>query len=484
MKAAGQHLFFLGIGGIGMSALARWFHAQGATVAGYDRTASALTEALLAEGIAVDSTGDLDALPDALQDDLAEGRTDRWTIIRTPAVPDHFPLLVLLRGAGFHVMKRAELLGELTRNTPLLAVAGTHGKTTTSTLLAHLLHHGGRPVEAFLGGVAKGLDSNLLLAGRDAPDPWVVVEADEFDRSFLTLHPRHAVITSADADHLDIYGSAAELANSFAAFAAQVAPGGLLLHADAAAALTTALGAESLPDHTLYGPVPSDLPAGWSGGHSEVARLEGGRSTFVLTLNGSDPQTIEWDLPGTHNAANATAAAILAVRAGMNPADIPAVLSAFPGIARRFEVRHQSAEFTLIDDYAHHPREIAETVAAARTAHPGKRLVGVFQPHLYSRTRDFLEDFGHSLGALDAAIILPIYAARENPLPGVDAQAVGDKVVGCPVECPDESRFLEVVEQTAPEVLLFMGAGDLHQWIPAVLDRFTPRPDSSKTDTP
>ena len=171
MKAAGQHLFFLGIGGIGMSALARWFHAQGATVAGYDRTASALTEALLAEGIAVDTTGDLDALPDALQDDLAEGQTDRWTVVRTPAVPDHFPLLVLLRGAGFRVMKRAELLGELTRNTPLLAVAGTHGKTTTSTLLAHLLHQGGRPVEAFLGGVAKGLDSNLLLAGGDAPDP-------------------------------------------------------------------------------------------------------------------------------------------------------------------------------------------------------------------------------------------------------------------------------------------------------------------------
>ena len=477
-----QHLFFLGIGGIGMSALARWFHAHGAVVAGFDRTASPLTEALEAEGMAVDTTGRIDALPDLLQADLAEGRTDRWTIVRTPAVPDHFPLLALFRGAGFDVVKRAELLGHITRDTPLLAVAGTHGKTTTSTLLAHLLREGGLPVEAFLGGVARGVESNLLLAGQGQDDPWVVVEADEFDRSFLTLYPQHAILTSADADHLDIYGDASALAHSFGDFLSQVAPGGALLHSDAANALTSALGPAALPDHQLYGEVAGDsLPDPWAGGHGPVRRQHDGKAAFTLHLQGHPPLEVAWSMPGHHNAANATAAAILAVRAGLDPARIPPLLDAFPGIARRFEIRHDTPQLTVIDDYAHHPTEIDGTVAAARTAYPGKKLVGVFQPHLFSRTRDFLDEFGQSLSALDHCIVLPIYAARESPLQGVDAQAVGDKVVGCPVDCPSESRFLEVLQQTGPEVLLFLGAGDLHQWIPAAIDEVLQRPDFPET---
>ena len=463
-----------------MSALARWYHAHGAEVAGHDRTPSAITEALIAEGMAVDTTGELDVLPDSLQEDLTEGRTDRWTIVRTPAVPDHFPLLALFRGAGFTILKRAELLGKLTQNTPLLAVAGTHGKTTTSTLLAHLLHHGGRPVEAFLGGVAKGFGSNLLLAGDASDTPWVVVEADEFDRSFLTLHPTHAVITSADADHLDIYGDTAALHRGFAEFAGQVDEGGLLLHADVAQAVGATLGPEALPDHSIFGPVrEGHLPEGWEGGHGPDHRTDTGQAAFDLHLEGHPPLPIEWAMPGAHNAANATAAAILAVRAGLDPARIPEGLRDFPGIARRFEVRLDTAALTVIDDYAHHPSEIDGTIAAARTAHPGKKLVGVFQPHLFSRTRDFLDDFGQSLSALDHCLVLPIYAARESALPGVDAQAVGDKVTGCPVNCPQESQFLEVLQQTGPDVLLFMGAGDLHQWIPAAIDRLLDRPENN-----
>ena len=477
-----KHLFFLGIGGIGMSALARWFHAHGAAVAGFDRTPSALTEALEAEGMAVDTTGRIDALPDLLQDDLAAGRTDRWTIVRTPAVPDHFPLFALFRGAGFDVLKRAELLGQITRNTPLLAVAGTHGKTTTSALLAHLLCEGGLPVEAFLGGVASGFGTNLLLARQGQDNPWVVAEADEFDRSFLTLHPQHAILTSADADHLDIYGDASALARSFADFLSQVAPGGALLHSDAAGTLTSTLGPVALPDHQLYGEVSEEvLPDSWAGGHGAVHRQQDGLAAFTLHLQGQPPQDIAWSMPGQHNAANATAAAILAVRAGLDPAQIPQLLGAFPGIARRFEIRHDTPQLTVIDDYAHHPTEIEGTVAAARTAYPEKKLVGVFQPHLFSRTRDFLDEFGRSLSALDHCIVLPIYAARESALRGVDAQAVGDKVVGCPVDCPSESQFLEVLQQTGPEVLLFMGAGDLHQWIPAAIDKVLQSPDVQQT---
>ena len=476
-------LFFLGIGGIGMSALARWYRHHGATVAGHDRTETALTRALVEEGIPVDTSGDRSALPASLLADLDAGRTDRWTVIRTPAVPDDFPLLALLRDAGFPVLKRAELLGKLTADRPLLAVAGTHGKTTTSTLLAHLLHQDGTPVDAFLGGIARSTGSNLLLAeaaGKEGPAPWTVVEADEFDRSFLTLHPTHAVITSADADHLDIYGTEQALHAAMVEFGRQVGPGGLILH-EAVAAAFTATG-HTPPDHTCYGALSArtDLPEGWEGGHSAPSG-SAGDCTFQLHLTGHDPVAIRWSMPGAHNAANATAAAILAARAGLSPASIACGLASFPGIARRFEVRHDSPSLTVIDDYAHHPSEIASTIAAARSAYAGRRLVGVFQPHLFSRTRDFLDEFASALSELDLCILLPIYAAREEPLPGVDAQAVGEKMVECPVKCPEESRFLDVLETCDPDVLLFMGAGDLDQWIPRAIDRLSASTSTRET---
>ena len=403
-----------------MSALARWYRHHGATVAGHDRTETALTRALVEEGIQVDTSGDRSALPVGLLADLDAGRTDRWTVIRTPAVPDDFPLLALLRNAGFPVLKRAQLLGRLTANRPLLAVAGTHGKTTTSTLLAHLLHQDGTAVEAFLGGIARSTGSNLLLteaAGEEGATPWTVVEADEFDRSFLTLHPTHAVITSADADHLDIYGTEQALHAAMVEFGRQVGSGGLILH-EAVAKAFTATGHKP-PDHTCYGALSTntDLPEAWEGGHSAPSGSTG-HSTFQLHLSGHDPVAIRWSMPGAHNAANATAAAILAARAGLSPGSIARGLASFPGIARRFEVRHDSPALTVIDDYAHHPSEIANTIAAARCAYAGRRLIGVFQPHLFSRTRDFLDEFASALSELDLCILLPIYPAREEPLPG------------------------------------------------------------------
>ena len=466
-----DQLYFLGIGGIGMSALARWHRHHGATVAGYDRTATALTTALEAQGIAVDTTGREDALPPDLLDDLKAGRTDRWTIVRTPAVPDDFPLLVRLREAGFPILKRSELLGRITADRPLLAVAGTHGKTTTSTLLAHLLQQNGTPVEAFLGGIARSTGTNLLVADPGEPHPWTVAEADEFDRSFLTLHPRHAVITSADADHLDIYGTPDVLHRAMVDFAAQVEAGGLILHQEAAATLR---GVPGLPEHSVYGPLApgANLPQSWAAAHSATAEGTGG-AAFTLHLSGYAPIDIAWSMPGDHNAANATAAAALALRAGVTPDSIARGLASFPGIARRFDIRHDAPGLTVIDDYAHHPSEIDNTIAAARAAFPRRRLVGVFQPHLFTRTRDFLDGFATALSKLDHAVLLPIYPARERPLPGVDAQAVGEKMVGCPVECPTESRFLDVLETCDPDVLLFMGAGDLDQWIPPAIERLS-----------
>ncbi|MBL6644887.1 MAG: UDP-N-acetylmuramate--L-alanine ligase [Flavobacteriales bacterium] len=485
-----RQLYFLGIGGIGMSALARWFHAQGATVAGYDRTSTALTQALESEGIEVSYKGDVAALPAALQADISSGQNDRWTIVWTPAIPRDFALITALTEAGFNLHKRAEILGELSRERPLLAVAGTHGKTTTSTLLAHLLAHASLPVEAFLGGIALGQGSNLLLAGKGHPRPWMVAEADEFDRSFLTLHPQYAAITSIDADHLDIYGTHASMLAAFAAFAGQVKPGGLLLHADTASAISEA-AVETL-SHSTYGALPAGASMealGLAAAYSTVDRNPTPSSTtglaqFTLHLQGHPPMLVQWNMPGAHNAANATAAAHLAVCAGMSPAAIPAALAAFPGVARRFEIKHHQGQKAIIDDYAHHPREIEGAIAAARLAFPNQPITGVFQPHLFSRTQDFMESFARALSALDACILLPIYPARELPIPGVDAQGIGEKMVGCPVECPPESRFLDVLEKMDPTVLLFMGAGDLNQWIEPAWDRMNPAKTTPTINTP
>lgn len=477
-----EKLYFLGIGGIGMSALARWYRARGAEVAGYDKTPTPLTRKLEDEGISVDHSGAITALPLSLREDLSTGCATDWTLVWTPAIPAGFPLLQAFQKAGYTLHKRAQILGRITRNRPLLAVAGTHGKTTTSTLLAHILEHNGTPVDAFLGGIALGHGSNLIISTADTEETWVVAEADEYDRSFLHLHPTHAAITSVDPDHLDIYGSHEQVMSAFAAFARQVAPGGTLVHADAATALNAALAEdrnengddqpERIPP-AQYGHLTTGATlrqTGWVAGY-EQPHSHGQQTRFTLHLAGTDPVEVAWRLPGHHNAANATAAAHLARCAGLSAEQIATALEAFPGVARRFQVRHQSPGRVVVDDYAHHPSEIAGTISAARSAYPNRRITGVFQPHLYSRTRDFLDGFATALSALDACVLLPIYAAREEPLPGVDAQAIGEKMVGCTVKSPEESRFLDVLEELDPDVLLFMGAGDLDRWIDPVWER-------------
>lgn len=455
-----------------MSALARWFHAEGMTVAGYDRTETTLTSTLEKEGMSIDYTGAPEALPPSLKEDLAQHRTDRWTVVWTPAIPEDFPLLIAFQKAGFTLHKRASILGQISKNKPLLAVAGTHGKTTTSTLLAHLLTHAHCEVDAFLGGIALGASSNLITSTSKGGERWMVAEADEFDRSFLHLHPRHAVITSVDPDHLDIYGSHGHMLEAFLEFAGQVDSGGLLVHANVLSA-----GPNENPftelNPRVYGPLPSGEnlnSRNWSAGYSAVSD-DGNSATFLLHLPESPPLPIRWNMPGENNAANATAAAFLANCAGVTEELIVSGLASFPGIARRFEIKHKSSRRILVDDYAHHPAEIAGTIDAARLSFPGKRITGVFQPHLFSRTRDFLDEFAQALNALDECILLPIYPAREKPIPGVDAQRIGEKITGCRVECPAENRFLDVLKELDPEVLLFMGAGDLDRWIGPAWER-------------
>jgi len=480
-----DRIYFLGIGGIGMSALARWFKAEGAEVAGYDRTPTELTRALTEEGIPVDHSGSIAQLPESLQKDLSTSHTKRWTLVWTPAIPPEFPLLKAFRVAGFSLLKRAEVLGSISRNRPLLAVAGTHGKTTTSSLLTHLLDFGGMGVDGFLGGIALGETTNLVVSHPKSEARWMVAEADEFDRSFLQLHPQKAVITSVDPDHLDIYGTHLEMLAAFREFGQQVAENGLLVHAEAWHTMMENGYGTSGATPEYYGTLQENETLeekGWSAGYSHIGG-SGGQATFTLHLRGETPMEIKWRLPGAHNAANATAAAHLAVRAGLPPNALPTALEAFPGVARRFEIKYQSADHVVIDDYAHHPSEIAGTIAAARQLFPGRRITGVFQPHLFSRTRDFMQDFAHSLSQLDTCILLPIYPARETPIQGVDAQGIGEKMVGCPVECPPENRFLDVLEKQDPEVLLFMGAGDLNQWIEPAWSRLENRRNQPPIET-
>ena len=480
-----EKVYFLGIGGIGMSALARWFHENGREVAGYDRTPSALTQALAEEGMKIDHTGSEQALPHSLLKDMRSRCTKHWTIVWTPAIPKDFPLLTAFRNAGFNMVKRAEMLGQISKDRALLAVAGTHGKTTTSTILAHLLTTADVAVDAFLGGIAIGHARNLIVSEAHAGNRWMVAEADEFDRSFLHLHPRCAVITSVDPDHLDIYGDHAHMLDAFAAFAGQVEAGGLVLHADTLAHLEAHLPEKAASSHRTYGELPANRTLqemGWDAGYGHVLG-DDGESLFHLHLPDSPPLDITWKMPGTHNAANATAAALLALDAGVSPEKIAQGIRSFPGIARRFEIKYRSEKRVIVDDYAHHPNEIAGTIAAARQAFPGKRITGIFQPHLFTRTRDFLDEFAAALSALDCCVLLPIYPAREEPIPGVDAQRIGDKMTGCTVKCPEEKRFLDVLKEWDPSVLLFMGAGDLHRWIDPAWKRLEQDRTSHQIDT-
>jgi UDP-N-acetylmuramate--alanine ligase len=447
LNLSGIHkVYFFGIGGIGMSALARYFHQLGLDVAGYDRTPSQLTSKLKAEGIEVN----FDAAPEAIPSRFVDSPLSEMLVVYTPAIPANNEGLGFCRSRGFNVIKRSQALEAIVGQKRTYAVAGTHGKTTTSSMVAHLLNQGKHSATAFLGGIATNFNSNLVVAKNS---DMAVVEADEYDRSFLRLCPFVAAITSVDADHLDIYGNAESLRSSFEEFAQLVPKEGLLLIRE---------GIE----------IKVEAPVWTYAVESETADLttknlhvEDGAYLFEVWLKGQKLGEIIMHYPGRHNAENALAAIGMALHANVSWEEIAEGLKTFLGVKRRFEYQIRREDRVYIDDYAHHPTEIRACVNSAKELYPEKRITGVFQPHLYSRTRDFSDEFAESLSELNDLLLMDIYPAREEPIEGVDSQMLLNKVRLVNKKLVAPENLVEEVLRLSPEILLTMGAGDIDRMI-------------------
>lgn len=449
------YVFFLGIGGIGMSALARWFAANGHLVSGYDKTETPLTQALQAEGIAVHFADAVANIPAEIRANKAQ-----TLVVLTPAIPATSPEWQWLREQGYDIRKRSQVLGVLTQGRPTIAVAGTHGKTTTSSMVAHLLHHAGLDVGAFLGGISVNLGSNLLLS-RSASAP-VVVEADEYDRSFLTLYPDVAIVTSTDADHLDIYGDQHALIDSFCQFVGQLKPGGTLLlnhTADARVAAAVPVGTRVL----RYGLTAAQGPDLFA----ENIAASGHKFTFDLHGPEGVGRGLELAVPGFHNVENMLAAAAAAQLFGLAEAQLIEAVAAYRGVKRRFEFVVAGPTQVYVDDYAHHPREIEAFLRSLRALYPKKRLRVIFQPHLFTRTRDFAAGFSSSLSLADEVVLLDIYPARELPLPGISSAMLLAAITAPVKSLQTKAQVLENAQLNPTfDILATVGAGDIDTLVP------------------
>ncbi len=445
-------LYFVGAGGIGMAALERYFLAQGKQVAGYDRTPSDLTHALEQEGVHIDYNEDPALIPDYCLD------PERTLVVYTPAVPDSHKGLTYFREHGFQVVKRAALLGVVTAHSKALCFAGTHGKTTTSSMAAHILHSSGIGCNAFLGGVLRNYDSNFLLSDSS---PYSVIEADEFDRSFHHLHPHIAVITSTDPDHLDIYGTAEAYLESFAHFTELIQPGGsLIIHTGLA--MTPRVGSE-VKTYT-YSRDAGDF-------HAANIRKGDGEITFDFVTPWETINDICLGVPVDINIENAVAA-MAACRLVEVPADsMREAVASFMGPKRRFEfwVKEPGDQGrVMIDDYAHHPGELRASISSVRDLYPGRQLTVIFQPHLYTRTRDFAPEFASALSLADEVILLPIYPAREEPIPGVTSEMVLNLVTSAKKCIYSKENLIKSIELSNFDVLLTAGAGDIANLLPQI----------------
>lgn len=449
------YIFFLGIGGIGMSALARWFQANGHQVSGYDKTETPLTLALQAEGIAVHYADAVENIPLEIREHKAA-----TLVVLTPAIPAASLEWAWLREQGYDIRKRSQVLGVLTQGRPTIAVAGTHGKTTTSSMVAHLLHHAGLDAGAFLGGIAVNLGSNLLLP--KSPAAPVVVEADEYDRSFLTLHPDVAIVTSTDADHLDIYGEQSALIDSFCQFVSQIKPGGTLLlnhTADARVAAAVPPGTRVL----RYGLSAAQGPDLFA----ENITAEGHQFHFNLHGPEGVVNNLKLAVPGFHNVENMLAAAAAAQLFGVSETQLPEAVAAYRGVKRRFEFIVTGPAKVYVDDYAHHPREIEAFLRSLRALYPEKRVRVVFQPHLFTRTRDFAEGFSQSLSLADEVVLLDIYPARELPLPGITSAMLLEAITAPAKSLQTKEEVLENAKSNATfDILATVGAGDIDTLVP------------------
>ena len=442
-----KNVYFIGIGGIGMSAIARYYKFKGLDVSGYDRTPSDLTHKLEAEGIRVHYEDRPDLVPSDKEETL---------VVYTPAIPKDLGELRKVMDEGYTVLKRSRTLGEITRGQRCLAVAGTHGKTTTSTLTAHILTQTGAGCSAFLGGISRNYGTNLLMSRNET----VVVEADEFDRSFLQLFPEIAVITSVEADHLDIYGDYAHVVEAFRAFASQVS--GTLIVKKGAPVSQEHTQAKVLTYH--YKDTSADFYA--ADAHPDAL----GHFHYNLHYPGGVIEDICVGALGWVNAENSIAAAAIALTYGVDPEGVKAAIGTFEGVKRRLEVHVNTPALSYIDDYAHHPSELTSAITSMRDIFPGRKLTAIFQPHLYTRTRDFAPEFAKALSAVDKLILLDIYPAREEPIPGVTSEMVFRDVTAPEKVLLKKEELMDYLADEPLDVLATFGAGNIDRFIEPITE--------------
>lgn len=447
-----KSVYFIGAGGIGMSALVRYFLSIGKKVAGYDRTPSELTQKLIAEGAAIHYEENVEGIPNEFLD------PNTTLIIYTPAIPTTHAELIYFQKNGFTIQKRSQVLGLLTQSSKGLCIAGTHGKTTTSTMTAHLLHQSSVGCNAFLGGISKNYGTNLLLSDKSE---YVVIEADEFDRSFHWLTPYASVITATDADHLDIYGTKEAYLESFNHYTSLIRPSG---------ALIVRKGIELEPrlqegvSLYTYSREEGDF-------HAENIRIGNGEITFDYVSPLGNIKNIQLGVPVAINIENGIAAMALAQISGVNNEDIKSAMASFGGVDRRFDFKIKNDKVVFLSDYAHHPEEIKQSILSMRALYEDKKITGIFQPHLFTRTRDFYKEFAESLSLLDEVILTEIYPARELPIKGISSRLIYDHLrPGIEKTLCNKEEILGILKQKDIEVLITLGAGDIENYVQPICE--------------
>lgn len=445
-------VYFIGIGGIGMSAIARYYHFKGLKVSGYDKTPSELTKSLQNEGISVHYEDNTDNIPKDVE---------RTLVVYTPAIPSDLEELVYVQKHGYRVIKRSRTLGEISKGQRCLAVSGTHGKTTTSTMVAHILENSGEGCTAFLGGISKNYDTNLLMSHNQT----VVAEADEFDHSFLQLFPEIAVITAMDPDHLDIYGTAEAYRQAFRDFASQVS--GVLI-------LKKGLPVDSSDTKAkIYSYHYNDPAADFHAQNIRPDQL--GYFSYDLVSPLGNIRGIKLGIPGWVNAENSIAAAAVCQCYGIDAEKIKSAIGNYQGVKRRLDIHLNTPQLSYIDDYAHHPQELSSAISSMRDIFPGRKITAIFQPHLYTRTRDFAEGFAKALSMVDKLILLDIYPAREEPIPGVSSKIIFDKVSSPEKVLIRKEELMDYLKCEKLDVLVTFGAGNIDRFISPITEMLEKR---------
>jgi UDP-N-acetylmuramate--alanine ligase len=453
-----NNIYFLGIGGIGMSALARWFLKKGLSVSGYDKTATALTDELQKEGMNIHFNDGIEFIPHEVID-----QKEKTLVIFTPAIPKDHKEHNYLKENGYLINKRSEVLGLISKNYKTIGVAGTHGKTTTSSMAAHILKTAKKSMVGFLGGITTNYGSNLIMEGEVTPETVAVVEADEFDRSFLRLFPNIAIVTSADADHLDIYGDHESVITSFKDFIKQIDAGGhLIIHESIADKLASDITHVNKHIYSM------------SRGQFFAGNITAKSGFFEFDLHGfGKVEHVRLGVPGFHNIENAIAASVAALHCGVDVLTIKKALESFAGVKRRFEFILKGKKVIYVDDYAHHPAEIEAFLKSMKSMYQNRKLTVIFQPHLFSRTRDFAEGFSKSLSIADEVILMDIYPARELPIPGVDSDMLFKDITSKSKIRTGKADLMEKLDKINIDVLATVGAGDIDTFIGPIKDMLT-----------